>query len=69
MQSETRSINDALEEYDQQHAFARRVIPPEEDRARLTTSRWEGGYRYRWFRANNVLCLEKARKLKVEGRI
>ena len=62
-----KSIQEALDEYDLEHAFARRVIPPEEERARLTATRWEGGYR--WFRTPNVVCLEKARKLKTEGRI
>jgi hypothetical protein len=65
MQPGASSIRRALEEYDQKHAFARRIILPEEDRARLTASRWEGGYR--WFRATNIICLEKARKLKAEG--
>jgi hypothetical protein len=62
-----RSIQQALDAYDQEHAFARVVLPPEEDRVRLTRARWEGGYR--WFRASNVICLEKARKLRGEGRI
>jgi hypothetical protein len=61
------SIKKALEEYDQEHAFARLIIPPEEDRARLPLARWEGGYR--WFRAPNIICLEKARRLRAKGRI
>ena len=61
------SVQEALDVYDAEHAFARRVLPPEEDRAKLAAARWEGGYR--WFRAPNVICLEKARKLKAEGRI
>jgi hypothetical protein len=61
------SIQEALEAYDAEHAFARQVLPPEEDRVKLTAAPWEGGYR--WFRARNVVCLEKARKLKAEGRI
>jgi hypothetical protein len=43
------------------------ILPADEDRVRLTLARWEGGYR--WFRAPNVICLEKARKLKAYGRI
>jgi hypothetical protein len=39
-------------------AFLRRLIFPEEDRHLFTTAPWRGGYR--WFRA----CLEKARRLK-----
>jgi hypothetical protein len=61
------SIQEALHAYDAEYIFARRVLPPEEDRAKLTAARWEGGYR--WFRAQNVICLEKARKLRAEGRI
>jgi hypothetical protein len=60
-------IQQALEAYDAEHAFARRVLPPEEDRARFMVTRWDGGYR--WFRAPNVICLEKARRLRAEGRI
>jgi hypothetical protein len=61
------TIQEVLNAYDAEHTFARRIIPPEEDRAKLTAGRWEGGYR--WFRAPNVICLEKARKLRAEGRI
>jgi hypothetical protein len=61
------SVQEALDAYDAAHAFARRVLPPEEDRVKLNAVRWEGGYR--WFRSPNVICLEKARKLKAEGRI
>ena len=60
------SIQEAIHAYDGAHAFARSILPPEEDRAKLTTLPWGGGYR--WFRAPNVICLEKARKLRVEGR-
>jgi hypothetical protein len=31
---------------------------PEEERARWTSAKWEGGFR--WFRSPNVICLEKA---------
>lgn len=61
------SIQEALEAYDREHAFARSVLLPEEDRAKLTAARWEGGYR--WFRTRNVVCLEKAQRLRAEGRI
>jgi hypothetical protein len=45
-------------------AFLRRLIFPEEDRHLFTTAPWRGGYR--WFRAeaDNVVCLEKARRLR-----
>jgi hypothetical protein len=61
------SIHEALDAYDAEYTFARRFLLPEEDRAKVTPVRWEGGYR--WFRAPNVICLEKARKLRAEGRI
>ena len=61
------SIQEVLEAYDREHAFARSVLLPEEDRAKLTAARWEGGYR--WFRTRNVVCLEKAQRLRAEGRI
>lgn len=61
------TIKEALAAYDAEHTFARRVLPAEEDRRRLTTAQWQGGFR--WFRAPNVICLEKARKLRAEGRI
>jgi hypothetical protein len=49
-------------------AFLQRLILPEEERHRLfPTTTWAGGYR--WFRSPNVICLEKARKLRAEGRI
>jgi hypothetical protein len=60
------SIREALDAYDREHAFARLVLPPEEDRAKLIAARWEGGYR--WFRAPNVICLEKVRRLKQRER-
>jgi hypothetical protein len=37
----------------------RRYILSEEDRATLTSEKWNGGYR--WFRAANVICLEHCR--------
>ena len=54
------SIQEALEAYDQEHAFARSVLLPEEDRANLTAARWEGGYR--WFRSANVIPMERYRE-------
>ena len=53
----------ALSEYEAEHEFVRRVLPPVEDRIRyMPQAKWEGGYR--WFRASNVVCLEKYRRLK-----
>lgn len=45
--------------------FLRRLIFPEEDRHRFTATPWRGGFR--WFRSDNVVCLEHYRRLKVEA--
>jgi hypothetical protein len=37
----------------------RRYIFSEEDRATLTGEKWNGGYR--WFRSENVVCIEHYR--------
>jgi hypothetical protein len=37
----------------------RRYIMAEEDRAKLTSEKWTGGYR--WFRSPNIVCLEHYR--------
>jgi hypothetical protein len=43
-------------------AFLRRLVLPEEDRRRLypATRPWTGGYR--WFRSENVIPIEQARR-------
>jgi hypothetical protein len=56
------TISDAITRYDDEHSFARSITLPEEDRTRYTAARWEGGYR--WFRSPNVVCLEKARRVR-----
>jgi hypothetical protein len=61
------TIAAAIARYDEEHDFARQLVVPEEDRATYTSAKWEGGYR--WFRTPNVICLEKARRLRAEGRI
>ena len=38
----------------------RRYILSEEDRATLTGEKWNGGYR--WFKSENVVCLEHYRR-------
>jgi hypothetical protein len=45
---------------DEQHEFLRQITIPEEDRAKYGMPRSQGGYR--WFRSQNVVCLEKARR-------
>jgi hypothetical protein len=58
-----KKLADALAEYEAEHEFARQVTLPVEDRATyMPTAKWEGGYR--WFKAANVVCLEKVRRVK-----
>ena len=45
---------------DASEAFLRSVTFPEEDRRRLTTAPWSGGFR--WFRSDNVIDLEAYRR-------
>jgi hypothetical protein len=61
------TIAEAIARYDEEHAFARQLTLPEEDRAKFTSVKSEGGYR--WFRSPNVICLEKYRRLRTLGRI
>jgi hypothetical protein len=49
-----------MAQYEAEHEFARAVLLPEEERLAFTA--WSGGYR--WFRAPNVVCLEKVRRLR-----
>jgi hypothetical protein len=54
-----------IKQYDDDRAFLRQFTIPEEDRARYTTMKWSG--EFRWFRAANVVCLEKARAVLACG--
>ena len=45
-------------------AFWRKLVLPQEDRMRLGIP-WQGGYR--WFRSPNVVCLEQWRRKKAQG--
>jgi len=45
---------------EEDECFLRRFVIPEEDRARLATAPWNGGFR--WFRSQNVPPLEKYRR-------
>jgi hypothetical protein len=38
----------------------RRYILSEEDRVKLSSEKWNGGYR--WFRSENIVCLENYRR-------
>jgi hypothetical protein len=63
----SKSIAEAMAQYEAEHEFIRLVTLPVEDRAKyMPTAKWEGGYR--WFRAPNVVCLEKYRRLREAGR-
>lgn len=42
---------------DEDEAFLRRLILPEEDRRLFTSAPWRGGYR--WFRSHNVIPIEQ----------
>jgi hypothetical protein len=63
----TSTFIEALTQYEEEHEFARSILLPEEDRRIVSPIPWQGGYR--WFRSPNVICLEKARRLKALGRI
>jgi hypothetical protein len=56
------SIIEQLTRYDADRELLRQCTIPEEDRAKYTSAKWAG--EYRWFRSTNVVCLEKARLLK-----
>jgi len=61
------TIVEALVRYEDEHEFARQILMPEEDRLALTSMPWQGGYR--WFRSPNIICLEKYRRLRAQGRV
>jgi hypothetical protein len=46
--------------------FLREWTFPEEDRALFTTAPWGG--EYRWFRSPNVVCIERWRRKKAQGK-
>jgi hypothetical protein len=51
---------------DYEDIFWRKLILPEEDRRRLFPDRiWKGGYR--WFRSENVVCIEHFRRPRILG--
>jgi hypothetical protein len=56
-------LRDELRCYQQEHAFLRSILPPAEDANRLGLP-WAGGFR--WFRSENVVCLEQARLLRAK---
>jgi hypothetical protein len=48
-------------------AFLRRFVVPEEDRPLFTSAKWTETGGYRWFRSENVVCLEHYRKRRAKG--
>jgi hypothetical protein len=58
----TDSIAEQLQAYEDEHAFFRQFVVPEEDRHRFTSMKWSG--EYRWFRSANIVCLEKVRLIR-----
>jgi hypothetical protein len=60
------TLKDQLDRFDEAHDLLRRLTIPEEDRSQYTSAKWNG--EYRWFRSPNVVCLEKIRQLKAEGK-
>jgi hypothetical protein len=58
----TDSILERVKRYDDDHAFLRQFVVPEEDRHAFTSAKWAG--EYRWFRSPNVVCLEKVRTIR-----
>ena len=56
------TIQSQLARYDEEHEFLRQFTIPEEDRAKYTSAKWSG--EYRWFCSANVICLEKVRRLR-----
>lgn len=55
----TGSILERVRQFDEEQAWLRQFVIPEEDRHRFTLMPWRG--EYRWFQSPNVICLEKAR--------
>jgi hypothetical protein len=42
-----------------EETFWQKLVVPEEDRAAFTSAEWRGGYR--WFKSENIVCLEHYR--------
>jgi hypothetical protein len=56
-----------IEEDEEDEAFLRRLVLPEEDRRRLSpTMPWTGGWR--WFRSPNVVCPRTVAAEEARGR-
>lgn len=60
------SLLERIKAYDDGHAFLRQFVVPEEERHQFTSMKWSG--EYRWFRSQNVVCLEKARLVREDAK-
>jgi hypothetical protein len=58
----SQTVTDEDEEEDEDEAFLRNLVLPQEDCMRLGVA-WTGGWR--WFRSQNVVCLEQYRKRRM----
>ncbi|WP_315749587.1 MULTISPECIES: hypothetical protein [unclassified Bradyrhizobium] len=56
------ALAELIKQCDAQNDLLRRLVISEEDRAKFTASKPSG--EYRWFEAPNVICIEKARRLR-----
>jgi hypothetical protein len=60
----SKSIAEAMAQYEAEHEFIRLVTLPVEDRAKyMPTAKWEGGYR--WFRAPNVVSNNPTKRVSI----
>src|SRR5262245_61761549 len=56
------SLMELLQQYEQKHQRMRKLVLAQEVKQRLTN--WSGGYR--WFESENVVCLEKVRRVRAK---
>jgi hypothetical protein len=57
-------MNATQRQAEDEDAFWRKLVLPQEDRMRLGIP-WHGGFR--WFRSPNVVCIEQWRRKKAQG--
>lgn len=56
------SLLELVRLHDEEQAWLRQFVVPEEQRSQLTSAAWGG--EYRWFLAENVVCIEKVRAVR-----
>jgi hypothetical protein len=62
-------IRQALAEYERKFEFARRIILPVEERAKLFPRAVWTPSSYRWFKSENIIDLVKLRQLRNAGKL